>query len=76
MNERKGNIVIVSNRLPVKIDQTGKKPQLIPGSGGLVTALAPVLRVEELARMLGGPEAAAQRHAKALLKAMPTPAEK
>jgi len=44
MNEEKGNIVIVSNRLPVSITQTGKKSQLIPGSGGLVTALAPVLR--------------------------------
>ncbi|MCK5421869.1 MAG: trehalose-6-phosphate synthase [Deltaproteobacteria bacterium] len=44
MNEPTGNIVIVSNRLPVRITQTGKKPQLIPGSGGLVTAMAPVLR--------------------------------
>ena len=44
MNEEKGNIVIVSNRLPVSIIQTGKKSQLIPGSGGLVSALAPVLR--------------------------------
>ena len=40
----KSNIIIVSNRLPVKIVRTGKKSALIPGSGGLVTALAPVLR--------------------------------
>jgi trehalose 6-phosphate synthase len=44
MNRKKGNIVIVSNRLPVKIVGTGKKAKLISGSGGLVTALAPVLR--------------------------------
>lgn len=44
MNKNQGNIVIVSNRLPVKISHTGKKPKLIPGSGGLVTAMAPVLR--------------------------------
>ena len=44
MNRKKGNIVIVSNRLPVRMVGTGKKVKLIPGSGGLVTALAPVLR--------------------------------
>jgi trehalose 6-phosphate synthase len=44
MNKGKGNIVIVSNRLPVRINRAGKKLKLIPGSGGLVTALAPVLR--------------------------------
>lgn len=44
MNRKKGNIVIVSNRLPVRIAVSGKKVKLISGSGGLVTALAPVLR--------------------------------
>lgn len=44
MNSKEGNIIIVSNRLPVRIDRSGGKTKLIPGSGGLVTALAPVLR--------------------------------
>lgn len=44
MNKRKGNIVIVSNRLPMRVTRVGKKSKLIPGSGGLVTALAPTLR--------------------------------
>jgi trehalose 6-phosphate synthase len=44
MDVKQNNIIIVSNRLPVKIARTGKKSELIPGSGGLVTALAPVLR--------------------------------
>jgi len=44
MNKGKGNIVIVSNRLPIRISRSGKKRKIIPGSGGLVTALAPVLR--------------------------------
>ena len=44
MSKRKGNIVIVSNRLPVRITRVGKKSKLVSGSGGLVTALAPVLR--------------------------------
>ncbi len=44
MHAQKNNIIIVSNRLPVKIARTEKKTELIAGSGGLVTALAPVLR--------------------------------
>jgi len=44
MIKEKGNIVIVSNRLPVRISRVGKNFNLVPGSGGLVTALAPVLR--------------------------------
>ena len=44
MKKEKGNIVIVSNRLPVRIAHVSKKLKLMPGSGGLVTALAPVLR--------------------------------
>ena len=44
MHSQQNNIIIVSNRLPVKIVRTGKKSELISGSGGLVTAFAPVLR--------------------------------
>lgn len=43
-NKGKGNIIIVSNRLPIRATRVGRKSKLIPGSGGLVTALAPVLR--------------------------------
>jgi trehalose 6-phosphate synthase len=44
MKKERGKTVIVSNRLPVRIARAGKNLTLIPGSGGLVTALAPVLR--------------------------------
>lgn len=37
-------LVIVSNRLPVTLDCTADTVTVQPGSGGLVTALAPVLR--------------------------------
>jgi trehalose 6-phosphate synthase/phosphatase len=37
-------LVIVSNRLPVVIEQDGDAWRSQPGSGGLVTALSPVLR--------------------------------
>jgi len=37
-------LVIVSNRLPVSIEQDGENWSLRASSGGLVTALAPVLR--------------------------------
>ncbi|UCD94430.1 MAG: trehalose-6-phosphate synthase, partial [Candidatus Zixiibacteriota bacterium] len=36
--------IIVSNRLPIKLEKIEGKWQILPGSGGLVTALAPVLR--------------------------------
>jgi trehalose 6-phosphate synthase len=36
--------LIVSNRLPVKFEQVDGEWQLLPGSGGLVTALTPVLK--------------------------------
>jgi trehalose 6-phosphate synthase len=39
-----GKILIVSNRLPVRIAREGDRLTIQPGSGGLVTALAPVLR--------------------------------
>ncbi len=37
-------LVVVSNRLPFVIEQEGDDCRLKPGSGGLVTALVPVLR--------------------------------
>ncbi len=40
-----GRMVVVSNRLPLTIRRVpGQKPELGPGSGGLVTALGPVMR--------------------------------
>jgi trehalose 6-phosphate synthase len=42
---QKGRLVIVSNRLPVVLNQNRKgRWRAEPGSGGLVTAMAPVLR--------------------------------
>jgi trehalose 6-phosphate synthase len=37
-------ILIVSNRLPIRISREGDQVSVKPGSGGLVTALAPVLK--------------------------------
>jgi trehalose 6-phosphate synthase len=37
-------LVVVSNRLPVTINTSGGEPVIDPSSGGLVTALSPVLR--------------------------------
>ncbi len=37
-------LIAVSNRLPIRIVETSSGPQVASGSGGLVTALAPVLR--------------------------------
>jgi len=39
--------ILVSNRLPIKIENEDDKWRLSPGSGGLVTALAPVLKNHE-----------------------------
>jgi trehalose 6-phosphate synthase/phosphatase len=39
-----GRLVIVSNRLPVVMDRREQGWRVHPGAGGLVTALAPVLR--------------------------------
>jgi len=36
-------LIVVSNRLPVALAQTDAGPKLVPSSGGLVTALGPVL---------------------------------
>ena len=37
-------LVVVSNRLPIVLERDGQKWRAEPGQGGLVTALAPVLR--------------------------------
>lgn len=37
-------LMIISNRLPIVLDKSEGKVKIIPGSGGLVTALEPVLR--------------------------------
>ena len=37
-------LIVVSNRLPVAIEGSGKDVTVKPGKGGLVTALAPVLK--------------------------------
>lgn len=42
--ERQRRLVIVSNRLPVVLEREAAGWRLRPGSGGLVTAMAPVLR--------------------------------
>lgn len=39
-----GKLVIASNRLPIVISGKGRKRTVRPGSGGLVTAMAPVLK--------------------------------
>jgi trehalose 6-phosphate synthase len=39
-----GRLVVVSNRLPITIQQTGDTPNVQPSGGGLVTALVPILR--------------------------------
>lgn len=40
----KSRMVIISNRLPIVLSQHNGKLTVVPGSGGLVTALAPVLK--------------------------------
>ncbi len=44
MSERNRHIVVVSNRLPVVLSRGEDGWNIEPGTGGLVTALAPVLR--------------------------------
>ncbi len=39
-----GKLLIVSNRLPVVLNREGEEWKMAPGSGGLVSALAPVLK--------------------------------
>lgn len=36
-------LVVVSNRLPIRIEKSGETTQILPGTGGLITALAPLL---------------------------------
>lgn len=44
MNNFKHRMLIVSNRLPVTMEEGAEGPVLAPSSGGLVTALRPLLR--------------------------------
>ncbi len=44
MVEKKQNLVVVSNRLPVILERRGEDWGFRPGSGGLVSALSPVLQ--------------------------------
>ena len=44
MNNNKRKLIIASNRLPFVLERKGDSWKLVPGSGGLVTALAPVLK--------------------------------
>ncbi|HKK02201.1 MAG TPA: trehalose-6-phosphate synthase, partial [Desulfuromonadales bacterium] len=47
MGEQEGakkRLIVVSNRLPVVIGEQDGELRVVPGSGGLVTALAPVVR--------------------------------
>ncbi|RKZ08186.1 trehalose-6-phosphate synthase [bacterium] len=44
MNDMINRLVIISNRLPIILEKENGKWKTIPGSGGLVTALAPVLK--------------------------------
>ncbi|MCW5830366.1 MAG: trehalose-6-phosphate synthase [Deltaproteobacteria bacterium] len=44
MKRNTQRLVIVANRLPVTVEQTGNRWQAKPSSGGLVTALTPLLR--------------------------------
>lgn len=37
-------LIVVSNRLPISVQDDGLSPVLVPSSGGLVTALTPVVR--------------------------------
>src|ERR1700692_4885531 len=42
--KKKRRLVVVSNRLPVTVNTNGSEAVIEPSSGGLVTALSPVLR--------------------------------
>lgn len=44
MKDRAGRLIVVSNRLPIVVEREGGEWSARPGSGGLVTALAPILR--------------------------------
>jgi trehalose 6-phosphate synthase/phosphatase len=59
--------IIVSNRLPVKIEAVDGDWQIKPGTGGLVTALAPVLKNSK-GTWIGWPGAPVNSKIKQLLK--------
>ena len=59
--------IIVSNRLPVKIEAVDGDWQIKPGTGGLVTALAPVLKNSK-GTWIGWPGAPVTSKIKQLLK--------
>ena len=44
MSNNSRKLIIASNRLPFVLERDGDSWKLVPGSGGLVTAMAPVLR--------------------------------
>ncbi len=44
--EKKKGLIIVSNRLPIVVGQQEGSWRISPGSGGLVTALAPVMKAK------------------------------
>lgn len=44
MNLEKNRLVVVSNRLPISLSKTGESWTAKPSSGGLVTAMDPILR--------------------------------
>lgn len=43
-NSITGRLIVVSNRLPIVITKKDGKPHIVPGSGGLITAMAPLLK--------------------------------
>ena len=45
--EQKRRLLVVSNRLPAVVERRGEEWQITSGSGGLVTALAPVMRQQQ-----------------------------
>lgn len=47
MNREGKRLVIVSNRLPIVIDRENDEWRIVPGAGGLITALAPIMRRAE-----------------------------
>ena len=42
--DMKNRLVVVSNRLPITINRAGDNWQIKPGAGGLITALAPLMK--------------------------------
>ncbi|MGM0424321.1 MAG: trehalose-6-phosphate synthase, partial [Thermodesulfobacteriota bacterium] len=59
-DDRFRRLVVVSNRLPIVLEKTDTSWKVKPGSGGLVTALAPVL-ARNGGLWLGWPGAAGQQ---------------